>query len=175
MPEFYIKKGLADVELKNWIELNKDEPFIRVNIEIEATHERLRRSFHALIREWFKSGEYSANGADIRSYQKLRNYYKLEGCQGKPDWYVYRNNYYKTSAELKENIDADFNINDVNTEPRHWEDMTRKQKSLALDTLLTEIKMSLCNNQKVLEWVYKIEGDQEMLKSIGYKGINESK
>ena len=170
MAEFYIKKGLADVELKNWIELNKDEPFIRVDIEIEATHERLRRSFHALIREWFKSGEYSANGSDIRSYEKLRNYYKLSGCDNKPAFYIYKNNYYKSREELKDNIDDDFDIKFVTVEPRHWEDMTRKQKSPALDTLLTEIKMSLCNNQKVLEWVYKITQDIEMLKSIGYEG-----
>jgi hypothetical protein len=169
MPEFYIKKGLADVELKNWIELNKDEPFVRVDIEVESTHERLRRSFHALIREWFKSGEYSANGADIRSYEKLRNYYKLLGCDNKPAFYIYKNNYYKSREDLKNNIDDDFNIKYVTVEPRHWEDMTRKQKSLALDGLLTEIKMSMSNNNKVMEWVYKITSDIEMLNSIGYK------
>ena len=168
MPEFYIKKGLADVLLTDWIAAHTDEPFIRVNIEVESSHERLRRSFHALIREWFNSGEYSANGSDIRSYEKLRNYYKLMGCDNKPAFYIYKNNYYKTREELKANIDDDFNINYVIVEPRHFEDMTKKQKSLALDALLTEIKMSMCNNQKVMEWVYKISGDIEMLKDINY-------
>jgi len=156
LPEFYIKKGLADSALKDWIEEHKSEPFVRVNIEVESKHDRIRRSFHALIREWFLSGEFSANGSDIRSYEKLRNYYKLAGCDNKPEYYIYKSNYYKTTEELKANIDADFNINHVSIEPKSWTDMTKKQKSLALDTLLTEIRMSMTNNQKVLSWVQKI-------------------
>jgi hypothetical protein len=156
MPEFYIKKGLADVELKNWIEENKDEPFVRVNIEVESKHDRLRRSFHALIREWYMCGEWSANGSDIRCYEKLRNYYKLAGCDNKPAYYIYKNNYYKTTEELKSNIDSDFNIKYVIVEPKSWTDMTKKEKSTALDLLLTEIRHSMTNNQKVLYWVQAI-------------------
>ena len=168
MPEFYIKKGLADVELKNWIELNKDEPFVRVNIEVESSHERLRRSFHGLLLDWFNSGEWSCNGSDIRSYTKFRNYYKLAGCDNVPAYYIYKSNYFKTTEELKANIDEDFNIKNVSLEPRGWNDMTKKQKSNALNVLLTEIKYSMSNDQKVLKRVAEITGDITMLNDINY-------
>jgi len=168
MPEFYIKKGLADAALKQWIQDHKDEPFVRVNIEVESSHERLRRSFHVLLREWFNSGEWSCNGADIRSHEKFRNYYKLAGCDNKPAYYIYKSNYYKTTEELKQNIDSDFNIKNVSVEPKSWNDMSKKEKSRSIDVLLTEIKYSMTNNQKVLEWVAKITGDIDMLNDINY-------
>jgi len=174
MPEFYIKKGLADVLLTEWIKEHQDEPFIRVNIEVESSHERLRRSFHGLLLDWFNSGEWSCNGSDIRSYTKFRNYYKLAGCDNIPAFYIYKSNYYKTPDELKKNIDADFNINNVSLEPRSWNDMTKKQKSNALNILLTEIRYSMTNDQKVLKRVAEITGDLDMLNDINYhKNIGE--
>ena len=168
MPEFYIKKGLATPELKQWISDHQEEPFLRVNIEIESSHERLRRSFHGLLLDWFNSGEWSCNGSDIRSYTKFRNYYKLAGCDNVPAYYIYKSNYFKTTEELKSNIDADFNIKNVSLEPRSWNDMTKKQKSNALNVLLTEIKYSMSNDQTVLKRVAEITGDIEMLNDINY-------
>jgi len=174
MPIFYIKKGLADIKLKNWIEANKNEPFVRVEIEVESSHERLRRSFHGLLLDWFNSGEWSCNGSDIRSYEKFRNYYKLSGCDNKPAYYIYKSNYYKTTEELKQNLDIDFNIKNVSVEPKSWNDMSKKQKSKALNVLLTEIRMSMTNNQKVLKRVAEITGDIELLNDINYyKNIGE--
>lgn len=175
MPEFYIKKGLADSDLKNWITEHQEEPFIRVNIEVESSHERLRRSFHGLLLDWFNCGEWSCNGSDIRSYEKFRNYYKLAGCDNKPAFYIYKSNYYKTTEELKANIDDDFDIKNVSLEPRSWNDMTKKQKSNALNILLNEIRFSMTNDQKVLKRVAEITGDIDMLNDINYhkniKGI----
>ena len=168
MPEFYIKKGLATPELKQWISDHQEEPFLRVNIEVESSHERLRRSFHGLLLDWFNSGEWSCNGSDIRSYTKFRNYYKLAGCDNVPAYYIYKSNYFKTTEELKANIDEDFNIKNVSLEPRSWNDMTKKQKSNALNVLLTEIKYSMTNNQKVLKRVSEITGDIDMLNDINY-------
>jgi len=168
MPEFYIKKGLATPELKQWISDHQEEPFLRVNIEVESSHERLRRSFHGLLLDWFNSGEWSCNGSDIRSYTKFRNYYKLAGCDNVPAFYIYKSNYFKTTEELKANIDEGFNIKNVSLEPRSWNDMTKKQKSNALNVLLTEIKYSMSNDQKVLKRVSEITGDIDMLNDINY-------
>ncbi len=155
MPEFYIKKGLADVELKNWIEQHKDEPFVRVNIEVESKHDRLRRSFHALIREWFICGEWSANGDKIRTYEALRDYYKLQGCGGIPEWYKFGKFNTKNREEITNHLEPQYHRFIVE-DPKSWSDMTKKEKSTALDLLLTEIRHSMTNNQKVLEWVAKI-------------------
>lgn len=174
MPRFYIKKGLADIELKQWIEANKNEPFVRVEIEIESSHERLRRSFHGLLLDWYNSREWSCNGSDIRSYEKFRNYYKLAGCDNKPAYYIYKSNYFKTLEDLKANIDVDFNIKNVSIEPKSWNDMSKKQKSNALNVLLTEIRYSMTNDQKVLKRVAEITGDIDMLNDINYhKNIGE--
>ena len=167
MPTFYIKKGLADVELKNWIELNKDEPFVRVDIEIESPHERLRRSFHALLREWFNCGEWSANGTEIYTYDKLRDYYKLVGCDMKPAKYVYRNDKFDTLDLLVESY-PDYTKGFIGLEPKSWNDMTKKEKSKSLDSVLTEIRYSMTSNKSVLEWVAKITGDIDMLNDINY-------
>ncbi len=172
MPEFYIKKGLADVELKEWIKEHADEPFVRVNIEVESSHDRLRRSFHVLTRHWFDSGEWSCNGSDIRSLYKLRLYYKLEGCEAKPDKYIYNNDEFSCVDELVVAY-PDFDVTNVGRR-KSWTKMNKKQKSLALNILLTEIKLSMTNNQKVLEWVAKITGDIDMLNDINYyKNIGE--
>lgn len=173
MPEWTIKKGMASIEIKDYLASLKDEDYIRISIELESSHERLRRSFHVLLREWFNSGEWSCNGSDIKTYEKFRNYYKLMGCDNKPAHYIYKSNYFKTIEELKDNIDLDFNIKFVSVEPKSWIDMTKKEKSKALDCLLTEIKYSMTSNQKVLEWKAKIEGDIDMLNDVNYyKNIN---
>lgn len=167
MPEFYIKKGLADVDLKQWLEENKDEPFIRVSVEVESSHDKLRRSFHALLDAWFTSGEWSCNGSEIKSYEKFRNYYKLAGCNNKPKYYVFKNDKFKTLEELTEAYPQN-NYSYIGLEPKGWEEMTKKQKSISLDVLLSEIKYSMTNNIKVMEWVSKISGDIESLNSINY-------
>ncbi len=167
MPEFYIKKGLADVLLTEWIAEHVDEPFIRVNIEVESKHDRLRRSFHALIREWFNSGEFSANCEKIKTYEALRDYYKLEGCEGVPEWYRFGKYNTKNKEDITKHLDPDYHRFIVE-DPKSWKGMSKAEKSRALNCLLTEIKMSMCNNEKVLEWVYKITHDIEMLQSIYY-------
>lgn len=166
MPEFYIKKGLADVDLKQWLEDNQDEPFVRVSVEVESSHERLRRSFHVLTRYWFDSGEWSCNGHDIRSIKKFRLYYKMEGCDGVPDEYTYNNDGFKTIDDLLKAY-PDAVPSHVGRE-KSWTTMNKLQKSIALNVLLTEIKLSMTNNQKVLEWVAKITGDIDMLNDINY-------
>ena len=159
MPSYVLKGGeKPPIEMVNYLQENR-ENYLRITLEVEGSHDRLRRSFHALVKAWFDSGEFSANGSDIRSYEKLRNYYKLEGCENVPEFYIYKNNYYKTREDLKNNIDEDFNIKYVIVEPKSWTDMTKKEKSKALDCLLTEIRMSSTSNQNVLSWVNKIQGD----------------
>lgn len=167
MPEFYIKKGLADTELKEWIEANKDEPFIRVSVEIESTHERLRRSFHVLLKSFFSTGEWSCSGAEIHTLEKFKNYYKLQGCDMKPQYYLYNNDKFATLEELYNAYDNVDNKR-IGLEPKSWVKMTKKEKCSALDLLLKEIDLCMTNNQEVLLWVYKIKHDTEMLKTIGW-------
>lgn len=173
MPEFYIKKGLADKALKDWIGEHKEEPFIRVSIEVESSHERLRRSFHVLLKAFFESGEWSCNGAEIHSLEKFKDYYKLQGCDMKPAYYLFNNDKFKTLEDMATaypNYKGGF----IGLEPKSWTNMTKKEKSSALNLLLTEIRLSMTNNQKVLEWVAKITGDIEMLNDISYfKNIGE--
>ena len=152
---------------KNWIEEHKNEPFVRVNIEVESSHDRLRRSFHALIREWFNSGEWSANCEKIKTYEALRDYYKLQGCDGKPEWYRFGKYNSKNKEDISKYLAEEYHRFIVE-DPKSWVDMNKKQKSRALDCLLTEIKYSMCNNQKVLEWVAKVTGDIDMLNDINY-------
>ncbi|MCP4323013.1 MAG: hypothetical protein GY787_14440 [Alteromonadales bacterium] len=167
MPEFYIKKGLADVELKNWITDHKDEPFVKVDIDIESSHERLRRSFHGLLRDWFDSGEWSANGERIKTIEALRDYYKLEGCSGVPEWYRFGKFNTKVREEITDYIAPEYHRFIVE-DPKSWTKMNKKQKSNSLNLLLTEIKHSMTNNQKVLKRVAEITGDFEMLADINY-------
>jgi hypothetical protein len=175
MPEFYIKKGLADVLLTDWIAAHTDEPFIRVNIEVESSHERLRRSFHGLLLDWFNCGEWSCNGAEIHTMEKFKNYYKLAACNNKPLYYIYKNDKFKTINDL---VDAypkpEYHMFDIGLEPKSWTKMTKKEKSNALNILLTEIKYSMTNDQKVLKRVAEITGDLDMLNDINYhKNIGE--
>ena len=164
MPRFYIKKGLATPELKEYIQANKDEPFLRVDIEIETDHERLRRSFHALIKAWFKSGEYSANLEKIKTYEALRDYYKLQGCDGVPEWYRFGKYNTKDKTEITNHLEPMYHRFIVE-DPKSWSKMTKKEKSNCLDILLTEIRHSMTNNQDVLNWVDKINGEYELLRS----------
>lgn len=169
MPKFYIKKGLADVELKNWINEHKNEPFIRVDIEIESSHERLRRSFHGLLSDWWNSGEWSAGGNDFKTEFRFRNYYKFIGTDLKVVKWLYQGEEYKTKDEMLSMIDLDtFDIKNVTKLPKSWNDMSKKQKSKTLECLLTEIKYSMTNNQKVLKRVAEITGDYDMLSDINY-------
>lgn len=173
MPEFYIKKGLSTPDLKQWIADHAEEPFLRVNIEIESSHERLRRSFHALLKEWFCCGEWSANGSEIYTYEKLRDYYKLMGCDRKPAKYIYNNDKFDSLELLVESY-PNYTNGYIGMEPKSWVNMNKREKSTALNILLTEIRLSMTNNQKVLEWVAKITGDNDMLKDINYhKNIKE--
>ncbi len=168
MPEFYIKKGLADVDLKTWIEEHKDEPFVRVNIEVESKHDRLRRSFHVLLKEWFNSGEWSCNGAEIHTLEKFKDYYKYVGCDYVAAGYGYNGDVFtdiidEVTEEIEESaleqlnkIYPDAPPNRIRVIPKSWTKMNKEQKSNALNILLTEIRLSMTNNQKVLEWVAKI-------------------
>ena len=157
MPSFIMKNGKATPELKEWLEAHKDEPFIRCDVEIESKHDRLRRSFHALIRAWFLSGEFSVqhNGKEVSSYEQLRDYYKLCGCDGVPEWYRFGSYYTKNREEISKHIEPNYHRFIVE-DPKSWVDMSKKQKSKALQILLTEINLSQCNNQDVLSWVSKI-------------------
>ena len=166
MPEFYIKKGLADVELKNWIELNKDEPFVRVNIEVESSHARLRRSFHVLLTEWFKSGEWSCDGQEIHTIDRFKDYYKYVGCDYTGIGYSYLGekflDVYENKVLIKKSLDLLWEsypnptVKHIKPIPYSWTKMSKAQKSNTLDILLTEIRLSMTNNQKVLSWVAKI-------------------
>ena len=176
MPEFYIKKGLAEKALKDWIEEHKDEPFVRVNIEVESTHERLRRSFHVLLKEWFKSGEWSCNGAEIYTFKRFRDYYKYEGCDRQPVGFSYRGEeFLKEKGEdiiyTLDRLKSCFpgaNNEEIKPIVKSWIKMTKKEKSKSLDLLFTEIRHSMTTNSKVLEWVAKISHDEEMLRDINY-------
>ncbi len=173
MAEFFIKKGLADVELKNWIKEHKDEPFVRVNIEVESSHERLRRSFHCLLEAVHKSGEHNieVDGERIVTVEDLKNYYKLQGCDGKAEWYRFKKFRTKDKEWLVNAIQSKYGeqyLSFIIEDARSWKVMNKKQKTKALDRLFTDIKYSMTNNQKVLEWVAKIKGDIEMLNDINY-------
>lgn len=175
MPEFILKGGdKPPKEMVDFLAENRGD-YLRISLEVESSHDRLRRSFHALIREWFDCGEFSANGHDVKTYGKLRDYYKFEGTDYKVDKYVYRSNEYDSVDEMVEKELDNFNMNYVSVKPKSWKDMTKKEKSNALNCLLTEIRLSMCNNQKVLSWVAKITGDIDLLKDINYhkntKGI----
>ena len=166
MPTFILKgKDKPPQEMIDFLQENRED-YLRIDIEVETSHERLRRSFHALINAWFDSGEWSANGtAEIYCYDRLRDYYKYQGCQ-KFIGYRYKKNNFKTLEELfdkyptaeKEHIDPIV---------KSWTDMTKKEKRTALDCVLTEIRYSKTSNRKVLEWVAKITGDIDMIKEIG--------
>lgn len=142
---------------------------LKISIEVESSHERLRRSFHALIKEWYKSGEWSANGEKIKTYEGLRDYYKLMGCDGKPEWYRIGKFNTKDCEEIKKHLPKEYH-HFIVEEPKSWSDMTKQEKRNSLDILLTEIKMSMTSNKKVLEWVYKIQGDIDMLKDLKCNG-----
>jgi len=170
----YIKKGLAASALKDWIEANKDEPFVRVSVEIESTHERLRRSFHGLLLDWFNSGEWSCNGATIFTMEKFRNYYKYAGCNFKPIGYSIRGEEFQGLEELYKCYPK-AKVENINPVVKSWVKMNKKEKSNALNVLLTEIKLSMTNDQQVLKRVAEITGDIEALNSINYhKNIKES-
>jgi len=182
MPEFYIKKGLADVELKNWIELNKDEPFVRVNIEVESSHAKLRRSFHGLLDDWFDSGEWSCNGAEIYTMKRFKDYYKYHGCDYVPVGYTFNGEEFLIDTKKKEThlhtLERLYkcypDAQGVKPLVKSWKFMNKKQKSKALNLLLTEIKYSMTNNQKVLKRVAEITGEIIMLNDINYyKNIGE--
>jgi hypothetical protein len=164
MPRFYIKKGLATPELKEWIATNKDEPFLRVDIEIESDHERLRRSFHVLLKAWFNSGEWSCNGSEINSLEKFKDYYKFAGCDFKANGYIYKGDRFDTLEKLHEAYDYVVVKEFIRPEVKSWTKMSKKEKSSCIDLLLTEIKLSYTNNQEVLNWVDKISGDYELLR-----------
>lgn len=173
MPEFYIKKGLADSALKDWIKEHQEEPFVRVNIEVESSHERLRRSFHCLLGAVHESGEHNieVDGERIVTVDDLKNYYKLHGCDGKAEWYRIKKFRMKNREELEKLVlkkYGNFYLQFIVEDAKSWNKMSKKQKSKALNHLLTNIKYSMTNNQKVLEWVYKITGDYEMLADINY-------
>jgi len=166
MPNFVLKgTGQPPKEMVNYLHENAQET-LYVTIEIESTQERLRRSFHALIRAWFESGEWSANGEKIKTYEALRNYYKLEGCGGIPEWYRFGNYNTKNIEEITRHLPNEY-TGFIVKDPKSWNDMTKKEKRLALETLLTEIRYSMTNNKKVLEWVAKITGDIDIMRDLG--------
>ena len=164
MPEFYIKKGLADTDLKAWIKEHETEPFIRVNIEVESSHARLRRSFMGLTTHFFESGEWSCNGAEINSLEKFKNYYKFAGCDYTPNGYIYKGDRFETLEKLHEAYDYIVVKEFIRPDVKSWTKMTKKEKTSCIDILLTEIKLSMTNNQEVLSWVAKIQGDYELLR-----------
>ena len=164
MPRFYIKKGLATPELKDYIQDNKEEPFLRVDIEIESDHERLRRSFHVLLKAWFNCGEWSCNGAEINSLEKFKNYYKFAGCDYTPNGYIYKGDRFDSLEKLHEAYDYVVVKEFIRPDVKSWTKMTKKEKTSCIDILLTEIKLSMTNNQEVLNWVAKIQGDYELLR-----------
>lgn len=167
MVEFVLKGGdKPPREMVDFLEENRGD-YLRITLEVESSHERLRRSFHALLREWFFCGEWSANGSEIYTYEKLRDYYKLMGCDRKPAKYVYNNDKFDTLELLVESY-PNYTSGYIGLEPKSWTKMNKREKSLALNILLTEIRLSMTNNQKVLEWVNKISGDIESLNSINY-------
>ena len=179
MPEWVIKKGMASVEVKDYLATLKDEDYIRISIEVESSHERLRRSFHGLLDDWFECGEWSCNGAEIYTMKRFKEYYKYHGCDYIPIGYTFRGEEYKPDKKKKETLDDalmkllnDFpeakGSKDLKPLVKSWKYMNKKQKSKALNLLLTEIKLSMTSNQKVLKRVAEITGDIEMLNDIQY-------
>ena len=157
MPKFYIKKGLATPELKQYIEDNKDEPFIRVDIEVESTHERLRRSFHGLLLDVVKSGEHNieVEGNRIVTFYDLKNYYKILGCDGIPEYYRFKKYTTKDGDKLRSMIIERFGhdyLEFIVEEAKSWNGMSKKAKSKALNFLLTDInyKSYLTRSQRIL-------------------------
>ena len=157
MPDFLIKSGHASNELRDWLKANEGK-LIRISVEVESKADRIRRSFHALIREWFNSGEFSANGDKIKTYEALRDYYKLQGCDGVPEWYRFGKYNTKNREEITNYLEPQYHRFIVE-DPKSWVDMNKSEKMKALDCLLFEIRHSMTNNQKVLEWVNKIQGE----------------
>ncbi len=176
MPEWTIKKGMASVEIKDYLATLTDEDYIRINIELESNHERLRRSFHGLLDDWFESGEWSCNGSEIYTMKRFRDYYKYEGCNKIPVGYTFNGEeflYSKKKGETHLNALERLykcypNARDIKPVVKSWKLMGKKEKSNALNLLLTEIRYSMTNNQAVLKRVAEITGDIDMLKSINY-------
>lgn len=167
MPEWILKGGeKPPKDMVNFLAENR-ENYLRINMEVESSHERLRRSFHVLLKAFFESGEWSCNGAEIHSLEKFKDYYKLNGCDMKPAYYLFNNDKFKSLVELAAAY-PDYRGGFIGLEPKSWTKMTKKEKSNALNLLLTEIRLSMTNSQKVLEWSAKIQGDYELLNDINY-------
>lgn len=171
MPEFYIKKGLADVLLTEWIKEHQSEPFIRVNIEVESPKKRLQGAFHALLKAWYNSGEYSV---EVKTEEKLKRYYKFVGCNWEVDYYMYKGEEYKDSSKLFDDY-PNAEINDITKFPRHFMSMTKKQICGALDGMIVDINNSRTNNQKVLYSLSLITNDVETLNWLKWDKYQKDK
>ena len=169
MPEFILKGGdKPPKEMVDFLAENRDD-YLRITLEIESTHERLQRSFHGLLLDWWNSGEWSAGGNDFKTFFRFRNYFKFVGTDLKVVAWLYQGEEYKTKDEMLSKIDVnDFRMKDVTKLPKHWNDMSKKQKSKTLECLISEIKHSMTNNQKVLKRLAEITGDIDMLNDINY-------
>ncbi len=179
MPEFILKGG--DKPPKEMVEFLQDnrEDYLRVNIEVESSHERLRRSFHGLLQDVVASGEHNieVEGNRIVTFYDLKNHYKIIGCDGKPEYYRFKK-YTTTDGDgLREMVVKRFGndyLEFIVEEAKSWKVMSKRAKSRALNALLTDINYSMTNNQKVLKRVAEITGDIDMLNDINYhKNIGE--
>lgn len=166
--ECQFKKGNIPPEFLDFVQENENEVLF-VTAEIESPHVRLRGAFHAVLTSWFNSQMCSClwNGQPIRTFNGLKNYYKYHGCQGKNVTYSFGGETTKDLSFFTDNLPEKYHRFIVKT-ARPWEKMTRKQKSRALNIMLTEIK--LCDDlPKDLEKSISIlENDVEALLSIGY-------
>jgi hypothetical protein len=179
MPEFQFTKGNIDPDFLDFIQDNENST-ITVTAEVETPRQRLRGAFHAILTAWFLSQCYSCtwNGFIIRTQGGLKKYYKYHGCGGKFVTYSYAG---------EESNDIDFFLNNLPEdhhrfivyEPRPWEKMNKKQQSLALNIMLTEIDQAGDTTKEVEECIKKLYKDKESLMSIDYykniKGFDNEK
>ena len=179
MPDFLIKSGHASDELRDWLKANEGK-LIRISAEVESKADAVRRSFHKLLTAVHKSGEHNivVNGDRIVTFEDLKNYYKLAGCDFIPDWYRFKRFRTKNGPWLKETVNKKYGpeyLDCIVEDAKSWTKMNKDQKCKALDHLFTNIDYSGTNNKEVMEWYYKIKGDPIMLNWLKWDKFKEEK
>ena len=131
------------------------------------------------MQDVIESGEHKieVEGNRIVTFYDLKHHYKIMGCGREPEYYRFKSYTTKDGDTLKQMIIKKYGyeyLQFIVMEAKSWKIMSKKEKTIALNQLLTDINYSMTTNQKVLKRVAEITGDIDMLKSINYhKNIKE--
>lgn len=134
--------------IKKILSIQDEGEIYYCRLERVKPKEKLRRTFHALCREFFKTGMYSY---DIRTWQELKGVYKrsIRGVRGysveKEGWKKLFEYYYEIPDRLKHL---------AKEELWPWEDLSLKECSECVSLLIADINTCQAWSEKI-EQIYK--------------------